>query len=393
MKHFYHGLLILFIAAFVALALPGHALASPIADDKVVFGDTYRLAAGETLDGNLSVFGGAVTLEQGSTVTGNINVLGGAVTGDGLIEGNINILGGTVSLGDQAVVQGNVQTFGGVFRKSDLAVVEGKVTTIGNSYLPVTPSTLPVFNPVWPVLGSVRTVFGGMAAALCLAALAMIVALFWPTGTRRVAHAMIASPALSGGLGCLTLIVFPALIVLLTITIILIPVSLVGILLLGIAFTFSWIAFGTEIGERISQAFNVTWHPAASAGLGTLILTLVVSWASLIPFIGWIFSFLAPLVIVVAGLGSVLLTRFGTQTYPFPLAGGGINPPAPAQPLSPVPSASPVPPVEPPAASPEAPTPPPAQAVAPDLNPGVTAMDASIPDLHPGDETPPSTGQ
>ncbi len=372
MKHFYKIALFLVLALLVALVFPSSAFAQPLKEDKVVFGDTYRLGTGETLDGNLAVFGGAVTLEKGSNVTGDVSMLGGAVDGDGLIGGNIKFIGGTLTLGDNAVVKGNVQTFGGTLRKSEKAIVGGKVTTGGTSPFQFNTPNLHLRPNTWIDLTPVRTVFGGTAASLFMAALAMLVALFWPKGTERVAHAMIASPALSGGIGCLTLLVAPALIILLTITIILSPVSLVGILLLVITFIFGWIAFGMEVGKRISQAFNVTWHPAANAGLGTLVVTLIVSWVSLIPFIGWLFGWLAPLLIVVTGLGGVLVTRFGTQTFPVPLTGS--EPPTPAVGIQPYPQ-PPVPPA--PTTRPEPP------ASTPDLTPQVSAMDADVPDLNP----------
>ncbi len=382
MKLYYKFVLIIFVATLIALAFPGHALAQPLKEDKLVFGDTYRLAAGETLSGNLAVFGGAVTLETGSTVTGDVSMLGGAADVNGVIEGNISIIGGTISLGDNAVVNGNVQTFGGTFRKSDKAQVQGKVTTGSTNPLQFNTPSFARRQLAFFDMSPITTVFGGAASALFMAALAMLVALFWPKGTARVAQAMVINPAYSGGIGCLTVIVAPALLILLTLTIILIPVSVVGILLLTIAFVFGWISFGMEIGQRISQAFNVNWHPAANAGLGTLVLTLIVSWATLIPFIGWLFGWLAPFVIAVAGLGGVLLTRFGTQAFTTPIGGNSsVNPPTGSQPPAvPQPPA----PIQPPAAF-EAPAPmqPSADTESPDLNPSVTAMDANIPDLTP----------
>lgn len=384
MKLYYKIALFVFIVALALLAFPGRAQAKPVYDDKVVFGDTYTLGSGETLSGNLAVLGGAVTLEKSSTITGGVSLLGGAVDADGTIDGNITILGGSLSLGDDAVVNGNIQTFGGTLRRSSKAQVLGQVVNGGVNPFQLNVPSLPARPAPWLDLTPIRTVFGGLASALFMAALAMLVALFWPKPTIRVAQAMVTQPAAAGGLGCLTFIVTPPLILLLLVTIILIPVSILAIILLAIAITFGWIALGAEIGRRISQAFQVDWHPAANAGLGTLLLTLIVSWASLIPFIGWLFSWLTPLLIVIIGLGGVILTRFGTQLYPATALTSGPFPPSPTPPARPQPPA-PVMPGEPQRQAP-VPTEPPVSdtpRVAPDLSPTVTASDAVIPDLNP----------
>ncbi len=56
---------------------PSPAYAKELFDDKVVFGGTYTLESGQTLDGNLVIFGGAVTTEADSTVNGDVALLGG----------------------------------------------------------------------------------------------------------------------------------------------------------------------------------------------------------------------------------------------------------------------------------------------------------------------------
>lgn len=387
MKLYYKIAIFLVIAALAALAFPGRVQARSVYDDKVVFGDTYTLSSGDTLSGNLAVLGGAVTLEKSSTITGGVSLLGGAVDADGTVDGNITILGGSLSLGDDAVVNGNIQTFGGTLRRSPKAQVLGQVVNGGVNPFQLNLPNIPIRPANWLDLSPIRTVFGGLASALFMAALAMLVALFWPKPTIRVAQAMVTQPAVSGGLGCLTFIVTPALILLLIITIILIPVSILAIILLAIAITFGWIALGAEIGRQISQAFRVDWHPAANAGLGTLILTLIVSWAGLIPFIGWLFGWLAPFVIAVVGVGSVLLTRFGTQLYPATALTSGPFPPAPTPPATPRPPApgmtggsqGPAPASN----SPDQPGDSSTAPVAPDLSPTVTASDAVIPDLNP----------
>ena len=66
------------------LAVPRTASAKsmdvPVLDDKVVFGESFTLESGETLDGSLIILGGVVLLEEGSFVMGDVVVLGGNLT-------------------------------------------------------------------------------------------------------------------------------------------------------------------------------------------------------------------------------------------------------------------------------------------------------------------------
>jgi len=163
-----------------------------------------------------------------------------------------------------------------------------------------------------------------------------------------VAHAVMAQPLTSGGLGLLTLIVAPITLLLLTVTIILIPVVVIAVVALFVAAVFGWIAIGYEIGQRFTTAIHQNWHPAFSAGLGVFALTLVANALTGIPVlncVGWLVPFLLGL----AGLGAVIMTRFGTQSVAAPVTVA----PAPLAPLAPVASVAPAP--EAPAVEPVAP--------------------------------------
>jgi hypothetical protein len=92
----------------------------------------------------------------------------------------------------------------------------------------------------------------------------------------------------------------------------LIPAALVAIVALVVAGAFGWITIGYEIGLRFTKAIHQEWHPALSAGLGTFALSLIAAALTGIPVlncVGWLIPFL----LGVAGLGAVIMTRFGTQ--------------------------------------------------------------------------------
>jgi hypothetical protein len=118
---------------------------------------------------------------------------------------------------------------------------------------------------------------------------------------------------MAGGVGLLTVIVTPIILLLLAITCILSPISLLGAMALVVAWVFGRIAIGLEIGNRIAKSFDRDWPIPLAAGVGTFGLALVVdSVGTFIPCVGW----LIPTLVGLFGLGGVVLTRFGTQAYP-----------------------------------------------------------------------------
>jgi hypothetical protein len=309
----------------VILALPTTAFAQGGAGDQVVFGGSYRLESGETLGGNLVVFGGSVDLEDESLVEGDILVFGGAINVAGEVAGNLIVVGGSIDLASTALVRGDLITPGSGLNRDEGAQILGQVITdvdIADGVfiprvitprielpnipdLPTVPEVTYRFNPLWNAVWFLFRV-------LAVSALSVLVIMFLPRQAKRTAKAVVAQPILSGGLGILTVIVAVPLFIVLLITIILIPVSLLGLLLLSIAALFGWIALGMEVGQRLAALFKTEWAPAVAAGIGTFALTLVTFSIDSIPCVGW----LAPFFVTALGLGGVLLSRFGTQDYP-----------------------------------------------------------------------------
>jgi threonine/homoserine/homoserine lactone efflux protein len=84
-----------------------------------------------------------------------------------------------------------------------------------------------------------------------------------------------------------------------------------------VAGVFGWLVVGYEIGKRFTKAIHQNWHPAFSAGAGVFALTLVAKALTGIPVlncVGW----LVPVVMVLAALGAVVMTRFGMQMVAAP---------------------------------------------------------------------------
>jgi len=312
--------IVVLFGMLLALAIPYAAFAAGTSDGRVVIGGTYTLLSGDVLAGDLVVIGGAATLEAGSRVEGDVALIGGLLNASGEIEGDVFAMGGVVTLGPGAVIHGDLVTMGAVVSRDAAAVVEGQVTEgdwqgfgfNGPSLvLPplITGFEVPPMRWGWDGFNPLFGIGWSILRSLLMAGLAVLIVMFWPERTARVARTITSQPVAAGGIGLLTAFFAVSLIVVLAISICLIPFSLVGALLLGAGFIFGWVAMGLLVGWRMAQAFKRDWHPATQAGLGTLVLSLVVYAVNLIPCVGFVFW----VMLAVVGLGAVTLTRFGGQ--------------------------------------------------------------------------------
>ena len=339
--------LILLALAFL-LVLAG-CTTMPNMEEGLVIGNNYKLAAGQTLNHDLTVIGGNAVLEEDSTVNGDVSIMGGTVRIDGLVNGDVSVMGGSVRLDDKAVVRGSLNQLGGSIDQSESAQVDGGSTDFDNpSFGPTTMRAPQVDVNFNPITGPIMAIF----QALALAALAVLVQLFAPSPMLRIGQATQTAPLIAGGLGLLSILVGPALLVIVSITIILLPVGLLGFLLLGIAVVFGWLAMGLLTGQHLARLFKQNWTDPVCAGVGALALSLVASLSNLIWCIGWF----VPILISTVGLGAVILTRFGTRIYiltspqpytPAPAAGMPAAGMAAAGPVAATVTAAPVPSTEP----------------------------------------------
>jgi hypothetical protein len=373
MKSKLKNLSFLLLLVVLALSLTAFRQAGPAPQapaDKLVLGGNYTLGEGETLDGNLIVMGGNATLETGSLVTQDVVILGGNLLARGTISGDVNVIGGLVTLGESAVVEGDVNSFSGQVLQDEGAQVEGDLnndltlpfyfTGPGKIDIPnLNGDFLAPFAKVSPLntgIGLVGSLLWWLGRSFIWAILALLVVLFLPRNTERAADAAIAKPVVAGGLGCLTLLIAPVILFLLIITICGIPISLLGLFLLVVAWAFGIIALGVETGKRLAALMKQDWALPVSAMIGTFLLTLLVNGlGALVPCIGWI----VPALVGMIGLGAVLVTRFGAQALPEAAA---VAPGTQVVDTIPLPSAPPAdwPPVQtPPPAEPSAPVQPP----------------------------------
>lgn len=284
-------------------------------ETKLVLGGSYSLEEGDRLDGSLFILGGAASLAPGSTVIGDVVLLGGSLEADGRIQGSISALGGVLELSETSVVEGDVNILGSTVSGENQATIQGEIHSEEISALPIVipsglrfpfPDVQVHFNPFWEL-------FWTLFQSLLWAAAAALVALILPQAVQRVGRTFVTQPLVSGGLGLLTAVVAPLVMVLMAITIIGIPLVVLLAIALVVVWAYGMIAIGVEVGQRLAQMGKADWALAVSAALGTFLLTVVVNGVgNFVPCVGWIVPFL----VGVLGVGAVLLTRFGTRAFP-----------------------------------------------------------------------------
>ena len=311
----------------ITMIFPSQVHASPVEDDRIIFGENYTLESGRILNGDLVVIGGIVNIEVDATVDGNVVVIGGLVTVDGTITRDLTSLGGTINLEENALVQGDLISPASYVNRDPGAVVqgdhiEGWYLPFRNYNLPNRITTVPV-TPRFSVLQIANRIGRWIAFSLIMTGLGALLLLIMPKSTEAMYSALVAQPWQMLGFGALTAVVMLFGGLILTLTICLIPIVIILGLTFALAVLVGWLTLGYFLGKTISQnLFKTTWHPVLSAAIGNLLLYLIASGLDLIPCLGGFLVFLTMLF----GLGMVVITLFGTNPYPREINRAGKKP-------------------------------------------------------------------
>lgn len=253
--------------------------------------------------GDLLVLGGAATLAEGATVAGNVHVLLGELLVLGEINGDVAFLNGRLHLAPTARIDGDLNLGGGAYSAAPGAVIAGRIDTGAGVALPS--ASQRAISNLWATLGR------GLVGGLLLGLVAAILARYRPTGVRRIGEAATQHTLICAAMGVLVGLVGVSLLVTMAYTVVLIPVTLLGLLVLAGAVLFGWIGLGIEVGRLAGGALRRPLRPAVAAMGGTLAVVLAVELASLVPVVGGLLA--ASLALV--ALGAAALTRLGLRPF------------------------------------------------------------------------------
>jgi cytoskeletal protein CcmA (bactofilin family) len=337
------------LALFVVLSL---ALV-PVAAAEERAGSTVVVESGETVEGDLAAFGGTVLVE--GTVTGNVTAVAGSVVvaGDGVVGGDLTVTAGSATIegrvdGDTAVtagallvregadlrgtlevqagslrldgrVDGDVRAAAESVTIGDSGVVGGSVTYAAEEFVndgrvsgtvsrtdevefsgPITVETPTATLPRIPLWLSTAYVF---VAHLVLGAILLVA---FPGTTGEVTRTGLDRAVASGGVGLLTLVGGPVVLLLVAVTIVGIPLALVGALLLALL---AWA--GLVFGALTLGTWGASLAERDSPWLALFAGLLVVALSRFVPGGGLLRAVLT--VLGVGALALVLWTRWRAE--------------------------------------------------------------------------------
>ena len=242
----------------------------------------------EWLCGDLRVYNGDATVA--GRVGGAVTVVHGALAISGEVDGNVTVLGGSIDLRPGAHIGGGVNVVGGTLLRADHTFVGGPTSTDSNLQQ----------EAVTNVLGFDGTLMFPWSHLLFWIAVGAALVLFFPHQLALVHRSMRDELPQSMILGVVAAVGGGILAVVLTLTCIGIPLALLLLAGLWVAWVVGTVASGSWLGSRLLGMSRQDRHtPLLATVLGVTILSL----AKAIPCVGGILS----LVIGCAGLGASVL--------------------------------------------------------------------------------------
>ncbi len=282
-------------------AVSGNVL---IAQTGTVNGDVSAFAGNVriegTVNGNVDAQTGNLVVAKSATVGKSLEGASGYALIAGTVKGNARITGETLTLANSANVGGNLVYDVNKFNRQNGASVGGTVQR-DESMNNAGPSPIPHI-PGW--VGAVYGFFVNLLLGIVLLAL-------FPTFSDSVADNGRTNPLFSIGVGILFLILVPIVLIVFAITIIGIPITILGAIVFAI---FLWVA--TVYGSLTVGVWLLSLADTGGHWLGLILGLFVVAILSRIPIVGGIVTF----VVLLLGLGALaaaLWTRYrGRRTTP-----------------------------------------------------------------------------
>jgi hypothetical protein len=277
-----------------ASALPAdNANRAKRAPDRTTNGQNLRIEAGETVH-DVSAVGGMVDIF--GEVTGDVVVTGGSIVvhKGGKVAGDVSTLGGSVTMEDDSAIDGDVHIVGGRLDKMPSSLIRGDVHSGVESDEEVAakkPLLQRIGDGVSHALSTFSILF--LLGALLLALL--------PQRMEAVRAEVAMRPMRALALGVLGLLGFSVAFVVLCVTLIGIPVAVVGACLGTLAMLAGVTSGAQLVGEMFLRHRNQNAYVHLAAGCAAL--TLI----GCIPYLGG----LAWLAAILIGVGSMVATRVG----------------------------------------------------------------------------------
>jgi hypothetical protein len=257
--------------------------------------DSFTTVVGgaESIDGAndaVLVVDGNVTVPPGERVDTSLYVIGGTVEIAGTVGGDVLQLSGTLTAAETATVTGNYQVIGGTATVADGAAV----------------APVEVAEPLTQPRSPAEALGLFVVQALGLFVVGFLVGRRYDGALGNVAHSVRRHTVVSGTVGVLASVSLLALFVFMAFTIVLIPVSLLGLLGGIVVFLYAYVSVGHLIGRRLGDR-----DPGLRTAAGTLVFLVGSELLAFVPVVGG----LIPLLVLLVGVGAVFVTYFGLRAF------------------------------------------------------------------------------
>jgi len=240
--------------------------------------------------GALIVGESTVTIPAGARVPGPVYVIGGELQVVGEVVGDVTQLAGTVRVEAGAAVEGELQHVAGTLivdgddigRRTSLDLTGSGSTAPGSGFLP------------------------GLSLTVLLAGVGYLLARRKPKDLANVSTAARAHPVVSLTVGTLAFLTTISLLVFMAFTLVLIPITILGLMVGLLTLFYGLIGWGYLIGSLLP-----VHHRGFATALGVLVLVVGLVLVSMIPVVG------EPMIaeVVLAGVGAVLVTYYGVAPF------------------------------------------------------------------------------
>lgn len=233
---------------------------SAIFKDLVAFAGTVELSES-------SIVGRDVLIRAGNTIingviNGDVDVSGSSITINGIISGDLKTDSTAIVLGDDALIKGKLIVPRSV--NLDETKVKGGIEVSPESFIKIKPKS-PGF---WP----------WVSFFIFIVLIGLVMLFIARNYTEKATHNIIKTPVSSFFIGLLVLIFTPVVVVLMTITLIGIPLALILLLIYGLLVILGLIVSAMMVGKLLYSLFDTETPPFKGlfvGALGFIILLLI----------------------------------------------------------------------------------------------------------------------
>ncbi|OVE83520.1 bactofilin family protein [Natronolimnobius baerhuensis] len=238
-----------------------------------------------TVEGNLQAATGSLEIREDATIGGDLSAGAGSIVIDGTLESNAEVGADTIRLGDDAAIAGDLRYGGDLEGNTD--AVAGTITE--DSSLGVTGDVVPSIEPVASWLFSAYIFAANLLLGVVLLAL-------FPRFSAGVAARVASDPIRTGLAGLGLLIGVPIALIALAITVIGIPLSVIGSFLFALLV---WV--GVVYGRFAVAAWLLGLVGLENRWLALVVGLVAGALVAQIPYVGGLINF----VVFLLGLGAL----------------------------------------------------------------------------------------